>query len=78
MVRITEAPSRVPPTVAQQIFVIGSGIAGGLGGIALARNLTGVKDVSVKYVAGATIISVIFTLGAAIYLGRKAREEGAI
>jgi hypothetical protein len=74
MVRIIEAPSRVPPTVAQQFFVIGSGLAGGLAGILLARNLTTVKDVSVSDVIIATIISAVFTLGAGIYLGRKARE----
>lgn len=74
MALIIEAPSRVPPTVAQQIFTIGSAIAGGFAGIIVAREFVGVKDVPLSLVAGATIVSVLFTLGAGLYLARKVRE----
>ena len=68
MALVSEAPSRVPPTVAQQIFVIGSGIAGGAAGFYLAKELTQVEEVPVAPLAIATILSVFFTFGAAVYL----------
>ena len=74
MALVSEAPSRVPPTVAQQVFVIGSGIAGGAAGFYLARELTEVEDVPVAPLAIATIFSVLFTFGAAFYLVRKIRS----
>lgn len=74
MVRVLEAPSRVPPTVAQQVFVIGSGIAGGAAGFFLAKELSKVEDVPVPPLAIATIISVAFTFGAAYYLVRNIRS----
>jgi heterodisulfide reductase subunit A-like polyferredoxin len=74
MVQGFEAPSRVAPTIAQQIFVIGSGIAGGAAGLALAKGLAKVKEVPTSLVVGATIVSVIFTLGAGIYIAEKAKE----
>ncbi len=70
--------STVPPTIAQQVFVIGSGIAGGLAGFIMAKELTGVEDVPVNLVAGVTIVSVIATLGAGIYLAKKAKEPQLI
>jgi len=73
MALVIEAPSRVPPTVAQQIFTIGSAIAGGLGGFLLAKHLAKVTDVSFPLVAGTTIVSVIATFGAAVYLVRNLR-----
>lgn len=75
MARIMEIPGRVPPTIAQQVFTIGSAIAGGVGGIVLARNLTKVRDVPVDYVAATTMVSVIFTFGAAMALARMATKE---
>jgi len=74
MVRIAEG--RLPPTVAQQIFVIGSGLAGGAAGFLLAKELAKVEDVPVNLVAGATFISVLFTFGAALFLARSLRQEG--
>lgn len=74
MALVIEAPSRVPPTVALQAFTIGSALAGGLTGIILARELAGVEDVPVPLVAGATIVSILFTLGAGLYLAKKVRE----
>lgn len=65
----------VPTTIAQQVFVIGSGIAGGLAGFIIAKELTGVKDVPVSLVAGVTLISALATLGAGIYLAQKAKEQ---
>ena len=59
---------RVAPTVAQQVFILGSGIAGGLAGFLLARHLSKVPDVSLSLVAGTTFVSVIATFGAALYL----------
>lgn len=67
MVKIIE-DGRVAPTVAQQVFILGSGIAGGLAGFLLARHLSKVKDVSLPLVAGTTIVSVVATFGAALYL----------
>ena len=72
-----EAPSRMAPTIAQQIFVLGSGIAGGLAGFALAKGFSGVKDVSTPLVVGTTIISVICTLAAGLYLSDKSKEGPA-
>lgn len=65
----------VPTTIAQQVFVIGSGIAGGLAGFIIAKELSGVEDVPVSLVAGVTLISALATLGAGIYLAQKARGE---
>jgi hypothetical protein len=64
----------VAPTVAQQIFTIGSAISGGLAGIAIARAFAGVDRVPQNLVMGATVISVFATLGAGLYLAKKARE----
>jgi hypothetical protein len=61
------------PTVGQQIFVIGSGVAGGVGGFLLAKELSGVDKIPSTAVIVATIISFFGTLGAAVYLARKAR-----
>jgi len=72
---VISAPERVASTVAQQIFVIGSGIAGGLAGFALAKEFAGIKDVPFRNVAGATLVSVLFTLGAGILLARSTRQE---
>jgi len=71
---ISEVPQRVPPTVAQQVFVIGSGIAGGAAGFFLAKELAGVEDVPVAPVAIATTLSAVLTFVAAMYLARKVRE----
>lgn len=68
MALVISAPEKVAPTVAQQIFVIGSAVAGILGGIVLANKLAKVPNVSMKQVVGATAISIIFTFGAALTL----------
>lgn len=71
MALVSEAPIRVPPTVAQQFFVIGSGIAGGAAGFFLAKKLSKVEDVPIAPVVMATIVSAFFTFAAAVYLGRN-------
>jgi hypothetical protein len=75
MIRVVSASSEtVTPTIGQQIFVIGSGIAGGVGGFLLAKELSGMERVPVSAVAAASIISILATIGAAIYLAKKAKE----
>jgi hypothetical protein len=74
MAAITQVPTSVPTTIAQQMFVIGSGIAGGLAGFLLAKELAPVKNVSVPLVAGTTLVSIFFRVGAGLYLARKAKE----
>ena len=68
MALIIQAPERVAPTVAQQVFILGSGIAGGLAGFLLAKHLAKVPDVSLPLVAGTTLVSIVATFGAALYL----------
>lgn len=75
MAVIVQAPPTVPATIAQQIFVIGSGIAGGLAGWKLASELRNVENVSTPLVVGTTVVSVLFTIAAGVYLVRKAKES---
>lgn len=64
----------LPPTVGQQIFAIGSAVAGGIGGIIVARKFADLQEVPAKYVVAATLISALFTVGAALYLANKSLE----
>lgn len=66
---------QLAPTVAQQLFTIGSGIAGGLAGMVMARGLVGRTSVPTSYVVGATVVSALFTFGAAFLLVRALPEE---
>jgi len=75
MARILQVPDSIAPTVAQQMFVVGSGIAGGVGGYLIARQFANVKEVPLPLVVGTTLVSVLFTLGAAIFLARAAKGE---
>lgn len=68
-----QLPETVAPTVAQQMFVVGSGIAGGVAGYLIAKEFSGIESVSLPLVVGTTVVSVLFTVGAGIYLARKAR-----
>lgn len=67
---VIQAPDRVAPTVAQQVFLVGSGIASGLAGFLLAKHLSKVPDVSFPLVAGTTFVSILATFGAAVYLAK--------
>lgn len=71
-IRVTQL---MAPTVAQQLFTIGSGIAGGLAGMVMARGLVGRTSVPTNYVIGATLVSALFTFGAAFLLIRTLPEE---
>ena len=65
---IPSITDQMPPTVAQQVFAIGSGVAGGLAGMYMARGLVGRTSVPGSWVIGATIISALFTFGSAALL----------
>jgi len=75
MARIQADSGTLPSTMAQQFFVIGSALAGGLAGILISRELAKVQDVPLPLVVGTTIVSAIFTLGAGIYLAQKAGQN---
>lgn len=66
--------SSLPPTVAQQVFIIGSGIAGALTGLVIARGFAGIKEVPTPLVVATTVVSIFFTVGAGLYLAKKAKE----
>lgn len=72
--RQTIQSTMLPPTVGQQIFTIGSAVAGGLAGIIVARKFADLEAVPMNYVLAATIVSVVFTVGAAVYLANKSTE----
>jgi len=57
------------------MFAIGSGIAGGFAGMVMARGLVGRTSVPTSYVVGATIVSAIFTFGAAAVLVKALPKE---
>ena len=73
MIQAIAAPERVAPTVAQQIFVIGSAIGAITAGIFLAKGLSQVRDVPTSRVVGATIISGLFTFLGGAYLARTSK-----
>jgi predicted transporter len=73
MALVAQIPDRVATTVAQQMFVVGSGIAGGVAGYLIAKEFSDIETVSTPLVIGTTVVSVLFTVAAGIYLARKAR-----
>lgn len=64
----------LPSNIAQQIFVLGSGLAGAAAGMILAKSFSGVSEIPRSTVIGTTIVSIVFTLGAGLYLAKKAEE----
>jgi hypothetical protein len=66
--------SSMPVTMAQQTFTIVSGVAGGLAGFYLARELTGVDEVPIPAVVTAAMISGIATFGAVFIITREVRN----
>jgi hypothetical protein len=61
----------VAPTIAQQTFTIASGVAGGLAGLVLAKNLAGSQEVSTGRVVAAALISATATFGAVLIIQPK-------
>lgn len=74
MARIQADSGTLPSTMAQQFFVIGSALAGGLAGIVISRELAKVQQVPLSLVVTTTLVSAIFTLGAGIHLARHAGQ----
>jgi len=71
---VSLAPT-LPPTVGQQFFVIGTGIAAGVAGLILAKKLVGVTRVPTSAVIFATGFSALALLGAGVYIAKKAKES---
>jgi hypothetical protein len=74
MIQVSISPPTLPPTVGQQFFVIGSGIAAGVAGLILAKQLVGVEKVPTSAVILATGLSALALLGAGVYIAKKAKE----
>jgi len=68
-----EVSGTLRPTIGQQIFTIGSAVAGGLAGIIVANEFSQVEEVPTNQVVFATAISVIFTVVAAMYLAKQVK-----
>ena len=60
--------STLPPTLAQQVFTIGSGVAGGLAGVVLARKLIEAEEVPTSQVVFAALFSAAATVGAVAFI----------
>lgn len=65
----------IAPTVAQQIFATGSGIAGGLAGFVLASRLSGQESVRADRVLLATTLSFAFTFGATFLIAEGSSNQ---
>jgi hypothetical protein len=70
-----KASSNMAPSLAQQTFVIGSAVAGILGGLFLAQRLSKVSSVPTPAIALATLVSGAATFGAAVWLAKSAGGE---
>lgn len=57
------------------MFTLGSAIAGGLAGIITARALANTPSVKLNTIVGATALSAIFTVGAAMIIATQAGKE---
>lgn len=62
MVHVQQAPSSLAPTVAQQAYLIGSGLAQGGANIILAHGLADIDDVPTDTVALSIFVSAVLTL----------------
>ena len=74
MIQVSITPATLAPTVGQQFFVIGSGIAAGIAGLILAKELVGVTRIPTSAVIFATGFSAFALLGAGVYIAKKAKE----
>lgn len=64
----------VPPTIAQQVFVIGSGLAAGGAGLVLAKSFIGKTEVRQDNLVFATMLCAGATLLAAFLLAKSVEE----
>lgn len=62
MIRVQQLPDSLAPTVAQQAYLIGSGLAQGGANIVLARGLADIDEVPTDTVALSILVSAILTL----------------
>jgi len=67
-------PNYVPPTIAQQIFVIGSGLAAGAAGLLIAKAFVGKTEVRQDKLVFATMLGSCATLLAAFLLAKSVEE----
>lgn len=74
LVSTVEVTATVPSTLAVQAFAIGGGIAGGLAGLYLARELADIHDVPTPALAVATVVSMIALFGSALFLAKASRR----
>jgi VIT1/CCC1 family predicted Fe2+/Mn2+ transporter len=70
---IPSMPSSVAPTIAQQTYIIASGLAGGAAGMVLAFYLAGKKEVPTKTLVSASVLSAVFTFIPALIIARDAQ-----
>jgi len=63
--------STIAPTIAQQTYTIASGVAGGLAGLILAKNLAGSQEVATSRVVAAALLSATATFGAVFLIQPK-------
>lgn len=66
-------PATMPPTIAQQTYIVASGLAGGAAGMVLAYYLAGKTQVPTKTVVAASLLSVVFTFVPALIIARESQ-----
>ena len=66
-------PYSVAPTIAQQTYIIASGLAGGAAGMVLAFYLAGKKEVPTRTVIAASLLSAVMTFIPALIIARDAK-----
>lgn len=76
MIRVQQVPSSLAPTVAQQTYLIGSGLAQGGANIILARGLANYDNVPTDTVAVSIFISAILTLVPVIFFLKVLEKRG--
>lgn len=64
-------PPFMPPTIAQQTYIVASGIAGGAAGMCLAYYLKNKSKVKTSTVIMASILSFVFTFVPALIIARE-------
>ncbi len=70
---ISLLPGTMAPTIAQQTYIIASGIAGGMAGMVLAYYLRNKSEVKTSTVVAASILSFAFTFVPALIIAREAQ-----